>query len=87
MLRNLGIQAVAARDGPVAGLLSEQCDTSGHRHSVDGGSGRLERPITRRGLAAPAQTGGGARRGPFVDEKTKRLERSNWEESSQGIHR
>ena len=55
--------AVAARDGPVAGLLSEQCDVSGHRHSVDGGSGRLERPITRRGLAAPAQTGGGGATG------------------------
>jgi len=49
---------VAARDGPVAGLLSEQCDVSDHRHLVDGGSGRLERPIARRGLAAPAETGG-----------------------------
>ena len=86
ILSNLGIQAVAARDGPVARLLSEKCDASGHRHLVDGGSGRLEQPIPRRGLTSPAETGG-ARRGPFVDEKTNRLERSNWEESSQGIHR
>ncbi len=86
MLWNLGIQAVAAPDGPVAGLLAEQCDASGHRHLVDGGSGRLERPIARRGLAAPSGNRGGAT-GPFVDEKTNRLERSNWEESSQGMHR
>jgi hypothetical protein len=79
---NLGIQAVAARDGPVAGLLSEQCDASGHRHLVDGGSGRLERPIARR---RPQRKPGGD--GAVRRRETNRLERSNWEESSQGTHR